>query len=165
MDPTRIVRPRFPDGYLEAPKSLLEWKTVEKRLTEAVNYWVCSVTPDGRPHAVPKWGVWVKGCFYFDGSSETKHARNLAANPAISVHLESGEQAVILNGKCQALACPDQHLAEQAAAEYRRKYSSLGYAPQPEQWNLGGLFEVTPLSVIAWTQFTENPTKFIFSEE
>jgi hypothetical protein len=47
------------------------------------------------------------------------------------------------------------------AAEYRRKYAQDGYAPQPDQWDKGGLFVVVPKTVLAWTQFTKDPTKFI----
>jgi nitroimidazol reductase NimA-like FMN-containing flavoprotein (pyridoxamine 5'-phosphate oxidase superfamily) len=164
MPVEKIIRPKFPEGYLEAPSRLLDWPEVEARLAEAIHYWVCSVTPSGRPHAVPKWGVWVEEHFYFDGSPETKHARNLALNPAVTLHLESGEQALIVNGTCRALAKPEPSAAETIAREYRRKYAALGYAPQADQWDNGGLFEISPRSVLTWTRFTEDPTKFIFSE-
>jgi hypothetical protein len=32
----------------------------------------------------------------------------------------------------------------------------------PDQWDNGGLFEVTPQTVLAWTKFTDDPTKFTF---
>lgn len=105
------------------------------------------------------------GRFYFDGSLETKHARNIAKNSAVTVHLESGEKPVIVNGRCNVLARPETPLAEKVAAEYSRKYRELGYAPEPQQWENGGLFEVIPQSVLAWTNFTENPTRFTFPVE
>ena len=157
-----IGRPQFPAGYLESPKRFMTWEEVERKLKEAIHYWVCSVQPDLHPHAVPKWGVWVEGHFYFDGSPQTKHARNLAHNPAVVVHLESGEQPVILNGLCQALERPGAELAVLIARAYTQKYAALGYSPLPDQWNNGGLFEVTAQTVLAWTQFTEDPTKFTF---
>jgi hypothetical protein len=45
---------------------------------------------------------------------------------------------------------------------YRKKYAAVGYSPEPNQWDEGGLYVFTPSQCIAWTSFTENPTKFIF---
>jgi nitroimidazol reductase NimA-like FMN-containing flavoprotein (pyridoxamine 5'-phosphate oxidase superfamily) len=157
-----ISRPHFPEGYLAEPKSYLSWPQVQEQFSAAIHYWVCTVTPDQHPHVVPKWGVWVNDHFYFDGSPQTRHARNLKLNPAVAVHLESGEQPVILNGTCQALDRPGPKLANKLAQRYSEKYTALGYTPSPDQWDNGGLFEVTPQTVLAWTKFTEDPTKFTF---
>jgi nitroimidazol reductase NimA-like FMN-containing flavoprotein (pyridoxamine 5'-phosphate oxidase superfamily) len=119
------------------------------------------VRPNGHPHVIPKWGVWVAGSFYFDGSPQTRHARNLEKNPFISLHLESGDQVVIVEGVGRAFDHPEAGTAEAVAAEYRCKYAQDGYAPQPDQWDKGGLFVVVPKTVLAWTQFTKDPTKFI----
>lgn len=162
--PPKITRPHFPEGYLENPTALLPWSHVEQRLSEAVNYWLCSVRPDGRPHAVPKWAVWVEGRIYFDGSPQTRHARNIALNPQVVVHLESGTDVVIVEGAAAALERPAPELARKIAAAYTAKYAGLGYAPGPEQWDNGGLFVIIPRQVLAWTQFTEDPTKFILAE-
>ncbi len=162
MTPPKITRPHFPKGYVDKPKKLLAWSQVEAQLSEAIHYWLCSVRPDGRPHVIPKWAVWVNGHLFFDGSPETRHARNIADNPRVAVHLESGERAVILEGIAHAVSTPSLELSEKVAQEYKTKYAALGYAPQPDQWDNGGLFEIIPHTVIAWTSFTEDPTKFIF---
>jgi len=157
----KIIRPDFPEGYLPDSTSLLDWDYVEECLRTAHNYWLCTVRPNGHPHVIPKWGVWVTGKFYFDGSPETRHARNLATNLYVSVHLESGDRVVILEGIGRAVSHPEAATAEVVAAEYRKKYAADGYAPQADQWDKGGLFVVTPKAVLAWTQFTKDPTKFI----
>lgn len=161
MSNPRIVRPHFPPGYAENPKALLPWSHVEQRLGDALNYWLCTVRPDGRPHAVPKWAVWLDGKIYFDGSPETRHARNIAANPAVVVHLESGSDVLIVEGTARESGQPAPELARRLAAAYAAKYHVMGYAPEPETWDAGGLFEIAPRSVIAWTSFTDDPTKFI----
>lgn len=159
----RIVRPHFPQGYVENPRTLLPWSHVEQRLTEARNYWLCSVRPSGRPHVIPKWAVWVNDHLYFDGSAQTRHAKNIATNPQVSMHLESGDDVIIMEGEVQAVAKPAPKLAQQIAAAYARKYADMGYAPSPEQWDDGGLFEITPHQVLAWTNFMDDPTKFILT--
>jgi len=158
------VRPHFPPGYVENAQSLLPWSHVEERLSSALHYWLCSVRPDGRPHAVPKWAVWADQKVYFDGSPQTRHARNIAANPAVSLHLESGSDVLIMEGTAREVGKPDPALAARLAGLYADKYRALGYAPEPTQWDAGGLFAITPHTVIAWTVFYENPTKFVLGE-
>lgn len=164
MQPVQVSRPIFPDGYLLNPTAWLDWNEVEQRLSQARNYWLCTVRPDSHPHAVPKWGVWLQGRFYFDGSPQTRHARNMAHNPQVTLHLESGEQVVIVEGTGKAVEKPEPELAQQIAAAYTQKYQQDGYAPQPDQWDEGGLFEVMPQVALAWTKFTDDPTRFIFQK-
>jgi nitroimidazol reductase NimA-like FMN-containing flavoprotein (pyridoxamine 5'-phosphate oxidase superfamily) len=160
MADPKISRPHFPKGYLENPKALLPWSHVEQRLSDALHYWLCTVRPDGRPHAVPKWAVYVDAKIYFDGSPETRHARNIAQNPQVVLHLESGEDVIIVEGTAKEYGKPAAELALQIAQAYAQKYADRGYAPEPDQWDEGGLFEITPHTVIAWTQFTDDPTRF-----
>jgi len=162
---TRVTRPKFPKGYVDNPKSEVPWDEVEKRLTESKNYWMCSVRPNGRPHVVPRWAVYVDGRIYYDGSPETRHVRNIVENPNVSVHLESGQEAIILDGTCRPISKPEARLAKQVSKAYSAKYKSEGYAPKPDQWDEGGLYVFTPRQCIAWTVFFENPTKFVFEEQ
>jgi len=162
VNPPRIVRPEFPPGYADNPASFLTWERVEAKLAESKNYWLCSVRPDGRPHTVPRWGVFLDNKFYYDGSPETRHAQNLAINPHVALHLESGDEAVILEGESHPASKPDPELAARLAEGYRAKYAAHGYSPEPTQWDNGGLFLFTPRQCLAWTVFYENPTKFIF---
>lgn len=157
----KTTRPTFPKGYVDNPISEVSWEYVEKRLTDSVNYWLCTVRPNGAPHVVPRWGVFVDGKFYYDGSPETRHARNLESNSKTSLHLESGSDVVIMDGESAPAPKPSKELAERLAAEYKRKYESEGYAPEPTQWDEGGLYVFTPRQCLAWTKFFENPTKFV----
>ncbi len=165
MKSPQVSRPIFPKGYVDNPKSTLAWEAVEKRLVDAKNYWLCSVRPNGHPHAIPRWGVFVRRKFYYDGSPETRHARNLVHNPHVALHLESGDQALIVEGSSQEAGRPAPDLAAELAQAYRIKYQSFGYAPEPNQWDEGGLFVFTPRKVLAWTNFMDDPTRFIFTEE
>jgi len=90
----------MPEGYgvPETDEGLLDWSWAVTRLESALNYWFATTRSDGRPHAMPAWAVWLDGALYFEGSPMTRRARNLAANPAVVVHLESGDDVVILEG-------------------------------------------------------------------
>jgi len=162
MNQPKITRPTFPPGYVDHPTSEVSWEYVAQRLSEAKNYRLCSVRPDGRPHVIPRWAVYVDGKVYYDGSSKTRHARNILENPYISLHLESGDQVVILEGTSQQAERPSPELAQKLAQAYKTKYAVHGYAPEPNQWDEGGLYVFTIQQVIAWTNFLTNPTKFVF---
>ena len=95
----RASRPRMGGyGVPQSTQGMLPWSFARERLERARNYWVCTVRPDGRPHAAPVWGVWAKNALYFETARTSQKARNLAANPAIVVHLESGDEVVIIEG-------------------------------------------------------------------
>ncbi|MBN1874955.1 MAG: pyridoxamine 5'-phosphate oxidase family protein [Anaerolineae bacterium] len=165
MRSPKVGRPLFPKGYVENPSGLLSWSHVVQRLTDAKNYWLCTVRPDGRPHVIPKWAVWVDDKIYFDGSSETRHARNIAANPRVALHLESGDDVVIVEGVCRVVSAPSSALGVKLAQAYAAKYAEIGYAPSPDQWDTGGLFEIIPYMALAWTSFAEDPTKFVLDND
>src|SRR5574339_608650 len=118
MSDPKVIRPTFPPGYVEHPTGQLTWDYVEQQLTEVKHYWLCSVRPDGRPHVVPRWCVYVDGKIYYDGSPETRHAINIQANPNVTVHLESGWEAIILEGTAKTAEKPSPELGKKLAQAY-----------------------------------------------
>jgi hypothetical protein len=114
---------------------------------------------------VPRWAVFIDGKIYYDGSPETRHSRNIESNPNTSINLESGTEAIMLEGKSVPAEKPSPELGQKLSQEYKKKYKDFGYAPEPNTWDGGGLFVFTPRQCIAWTSFTENPTKFVFETE
>lgn len=115
---------RFPAAYGTpgGPDSLLPWSYVEERFRAASNYWITTVGPNARPHERPVDGVWIGGALCFGGSPETRWVRNLVANPAISVHLSSEAEAIILEGAAELVVNPSHPLAGPSLAASKRKY-------------------------------------------
>jgi nitroimidazol reductase NimA-like FMN-containing flavoprotein (pyridoxamine 5'-phosphate oxidase superfamily) len=162
-------RPVFPEGYgLPATTDgLLEWAAVEARLVAANTYWLATVRPDGRPHVVPRWGVWVDGRFFYDGAPTTLHAQNLEANPACALHLESAEseQSVIVEGRSLATSAEPGGLGARISEAFG-KYHAKGYSPAPDAWageGGGGLRVLTPVRAMAWFTFPTDATRFTFT--
>ena len=158
-------RPIMPDGYgvPENDNGLLPWSFVEERMIAAKNYWIGTASSRGTPAATPVWGAWVDGKLYFDGAPTTRRGKNISANPRVVVHLESGDEVVILEGRTVILSgAPDRALAEKVAAAYRDKYAQFGYSPNADQWDGGGLFIFTPKKVMGWSKFPENVTRWKF---
>lgn len=164
-EPSR-ERPTLPAGYgLPASSDgLLTWDQVEPRLREARHYWLASVRPDGRPHSVPRWGVWVEGRFWYDGAPTTRHTRNVEANSAVTLTLESGTEVVIVEGESQATRADAEGLGGRLAEAFA-KYADSGYSPGPDSWSGqdgGGLRVITPRRVLAWFDFPTDCTRFTF---
>ncbi len=82
------------------------WSKATDLLAPARNYWVGSTLPNGRPHAMPVWGIWQDDTLYFATGRNSRKARNLAANPAVVIHLESGDEVVILEGEIEEVRDP-----------------------------------------------------------
>ncbi len=151
--PNTRERPDVPKDYglPDDDDGMLEWSWAEERLARAMNYWIATVRPDGRPHATPVWGVWHEGTLYFDGSGETRRMKNISANPEVSVHLESGDEVVILEGRAESAPVPpDRAFATQLAGLYKAKYAAHEYAPEPSQWDEGGLYVIRPRRALGW---------------
>lgn len=161
----RVDRPELPDGYgLEDAGPFLSWDEVVGRLAASRNYWLSTTRPDGRPHIVPRWGVWLEGAFWYDGSPKTRHARNLSDNSACVLHLESGDEVTIVEGTSSPSAPVVGDLGLHLSEEYGRKYAPT-YSPGPDAWSdeiAGGLRVLTPSKVIAWADYPKGLTRFTF---
>src|SRR5579864_1721367 len=93
-------RPHAPGyGLPESNKGLLPWSWAEQRLKKSHNYWITTVKPDGSPHTMVVWGLWIDGRFLFSTGSKSRKARNLAENLRCVVCTEDAHEAVIVEGK------------------------------------------------------------------
>jgi hypothetical protein len=134
-------------GVPEEGGELVPWSFVIERIRESGAYWLVTVRPGGRPHAMPVWGVFVDDDLYLETDPGTRKARNLAANPRVVVHPDGADEAVIVEGSASAFV-PPRELGKRIAAEFTRKHP--GYRPSASEWDNGGLFRIVPEVVFAW---------------
>jgi hypothetical protein len=93
-------RPRMPKYGIPADrKGLLSWRWAKQRLERSHNYWITTVRPDGAPHTMVVWGLWLGGSFWFSTGSRSRKARNLAANARCVVCTERADEAVVVEGE------------------------------------------------------------------
>lgn len=141
-----------------AGQGLLPWSYVEERMADAHNYWVVTASSQGLPHAVPVWGIWYQGAFYFATGADSRKGQNLADNPRLVVHLESGDETVILEGTAQRL--PAGEFFEQLSAAYQAKYQVSLPGDDPT-------YQLLPARAFAWIEqdFPNTATRWLFDEK
>ena len=149
-------RPQMPAAYGLAgePDGQLEWSSVVAQLTSARNYWVCTTRPDGRPHAMPVWGLWFGDAVVFSTDPASRKGRNLAARPEAVVHLESGDDVVILEGRVEGFGGDFGASAD----AYQAKYA---FRPEPGPDH--GVYAMRPRIVLAWREvdFPRSATRWV----
>jgi hypothetical protein len=153
VDPTRS-RPRFPAGYGIASddEGMLDWSWAEERLVTSRNYWIVTTREDGSPHVAPVWGLWVDDALVFGTSPESRKARNLERDRRVAMHLESGDEAVIVEGLADRT-----HFDERMADLYAAKYD---FRPDPGP----GWWRIDPRVALAWLEsdYPSTATRFRF---
>jgi nitroimidazol reductase NimA-like FMN-containing flavoprotein (pyridoxamine 5'-phosphate oxidase superfamily) len=128
-------------------------------MTAAKVYWISTVDPKGRPHATPVDGLWIDDRLYFGGSPATRRNRNLAANSAVCVHLESGSEVVILHGEADELRSISHDLAVRLSEASFQKYA-YGHKPEEYEASPGGTFVFRAGVVYAWKNFPRDVTRW-----
>jgi len=153
----------MPEGYGidRATEGLLPWSYVGERMASSRNYWVGTTRPNGRPHVAPVWGVWLDEAFYFSSDPASVKGRNLAANPELVVHLESGDEVVILEGIAEAVT--DQAILARFVDAYDAKYQYRPDISNPAY----GFYRLRPRVVFAWRErdFPQSATRWVFDRD
>jgi general stress protein 26 len=146
-------RPEFEPGYgISADEEgMLEWSWAEERLLASRNYWIVTAGADGEPAAAPVWGVWADGAVHFGTDPSSRKGRNIARDPRVVVHLESGDEVVILHGEAEVVEVDDSVLDA-----YDTKY---GHRPPSKR-----LFRLRPRRALAWREadYPKTATRFDF---
>ena len=140
---------------------LLPWSWAQERLQSSRNYWLTSTWPDGRPHAMPVWGMWHQEEFWFSSSNGSRKARNLLVNPRCMVATEDAENPVILEGTARLITSPPE--LDLMLTLENTKYST-SYGIEMLDPTLNASFRVRP----SWAfglqagDFTGSPTRWEF---
>jgi hypothetical protein len=159
----KVGIPHMPALYIsQHKKKFLPWTHAEERLVQSRSYWICTTRPDGRPHSMPVWGMWVDGALYFGTGRQTQKSKNIANNPAVSIHLESGDDVVILEGHAVEADITEKKLRAKLDAECKRKYN-MPLLVMPESIT----YRVRPRVVLAWLEkdFPTNSTRWEFEAD
>jgi nitroimidazol reductase NimA-like FMN-containing flavoprotein (pyridoxamine 5'-phosphate oxidase superfamily) len=138
---------------------MLPWETVREQLTTSRNYWIISTRPDGKPHAAPVWGLWLDEAFYFSTDPKSRKGKNIVASPEIVMHLESGDDVVILEGRLEEVTDTDE--LNRFADAYEAKYEFRPDVTDP-QWGI--YYKLKARLAFAWREkdFPTSATRWVF---
>jgi hypothetical protein len=148
-------------GYeemLDAGSGLMPFRWAAERLERARSYWLATTRPDGRPHAMPVWGIWLDGRLWFSTGHHSRKAHNLAASPACVVFPESADEAVIIEGTAERVTDPA------TLARFKEFYGAKYH------WDLdlglGPIFAVRPHVAFGFIESPNpdkgSPTRWVF---
>lgn len=121
----------------------LPWSHAVTKLNRSRNLWLVTSSSDGRPHALPVWGVWdddVPG-FFWSCSPNSRKARNVAANPQVCVMADDTVECISVEGRARAVTDPatldrwiERYLAkyagEEVTADFIRAHASFELVPE-----------------------------------
>ena len=155
----RASSARMTPGYgITAGPRTADWSEVAVKIEASRNYWICTARKDGRPHAMPVWGVWLEGALYFSTDPNSVKGRNLRRTGKVVVHLESGDDVVILEGSVERVT--DGETLAAFADLYNAKYE---FRPDPDDPN-GWTFCLNPTVANTWLErdFPNSATRWEF---
>ena len=159
----------MPDYGVEAGSwEPLPWSWAAERLAANRNFWVVTVSPDGRPHAMPVWGVWADDDqrFAFSCGPRARKARNLAANPQATVMVDDTVECLSLEGRAEPV--PDEKRREQWIERYLAKYQSMAPDLNADFLRAHLMLEFVPDRAFAVIEreadFSTRATRWVFSE-
>jgi hypothetical protein len=118
---SKASRPYMPGyGLLPADQGsgLKPWSYAVERFTRTRGYWIATTCPDGRPHCVPIWGVWLRDVFAFSTSAQSRKAKNLGRDPRVVIGVEPTEDSIVLEGVATLMQDAE------FVAEFKRVYAA-----------------------------------------
>jgi Pyridoxamine 5'-phosphate oxidase len=117
----------------------MRWEAVEQQLRESGLYWVTGVG-DEHPHPRPVWGVWADDVLHLSIGTPALR-RQLAADPRVTVHLDSGTDVVIVEGTADVPVPTAIALIKTYEAKYDYAYDVEVYGP---------FTRILPSTIVAW---------------
>ena len=150
-------------GYGTQPASagsgLLSWTWACERLAASHDYWLATAIPDGGPHLMPVWAVWLDAALWFSGSNGSRKTRNLRADGRCSLATDSAAQPVVVSGVAEVVT--DQaalrRMLDAENAKYGTDYSIETLDPAS---NTCFLVRPTWVFGLDTADFTGSPTRW-----
>jgi Pyridoxamine 5'-phosphate oxidase len=105
----------------------IPWDRARERFEEdagiSPTHWLATVRPDGRPHVMPVWTLWVDGAFYFVAGATTRMRKNFVQHAHCVIAVESSGLDLVVEGEATKVS-DDTRLQRIASA-----YAAQGWHP------------------------------------
>jgi PPOX class probable F420-dependent enzyme len=117
-----------------------------------------SVMPDGSPHVVPLWFVWLEDAIFVSCSSSSRAFANVRRDPRVSLEFDRGRSwtelaGVLVRGRAEPLGPDDPSARRPLSAwfeKYRSELAGEGFAAYAEQVPEPVLLRVRPERLARW---------------
>ena len=129
-----------------SPQELDDYLTVQRTAR------VATLGPDGRPHVIPLWFVWVEGALFVNTTRGNRSVKNLEGNPAAAATIDDGETYDALRGVTMAgemREADDDPRLDAVVAAFSRKYFA-GNAPHFAAWRNRFFLKLVPDRISSW---------------
>jgi PPOX class probable F420-dependent enzyme len=157
----RPFMPGYGISLADQGSGLILWAEAQRRLTVSHDYWCATARPDGRPHVMPVWGVWLDDRLWFSSSLGSRKARNLAAEPRCTLTTDDALNPVVVDGVAERVTGTGPIAAFVDAVNGKYDADMTVEFQDPA---VNGTFAVRPITVIALTHgdFQGSPTRWRF---
>jgi PPOX class probable F420-dependent enzyme len=147
-------------GIAEGDEGMLEWDAVRDRLAASHNYWLATVRPDGRPHVMPVWAVWLDDAIWCSSAVGSRKVRNLRVRPACTITTEDGRRPAVVDGVADIVTDPERIRAFLDATN--DKYQA-GLTIDFLDAAVNATIRIEPREIFALDEerFTATPTRFV----
>jgi hypothetical protein len=104
------------------------------------------------------WGLWLADAFWFSTDPSSRKGRDLAANPEAVLHLESGDDVVMVEGVAERKSVGAD--LSRFVGLYQKKYGFHIDAHNPSY----GIYRIKPRIAYAWFEknFANSATRWFF---
>ena len=167
MTEPRAERPYMPDYGVDSPEwEALPWSWAAERLAASKNLWVVTASADGRPHAMPVWGVWDDDDhrFAFSCAPRARKARNLQENPNAVIMVDDTVECLSVEG--QAAPVHDGERKHHWVDRYLTKYKPYSEDLSADFIYQNLILEFTPSKAFAIiereAEFSTRATRWVF---
>jgi nitroimidazol reductase NimA-like FMN-containing flavoprotein (pyridoxamine 5'-phosphate oxidase superfamily) len=128
---------------------------------------VATLLPDGDPHVVPLWFVWLEEGVYVTCRRSSRVWANLVRDPRVALEFDRGRawpehQGLMLSGRAELLGA-DHPAAKQAISAWFEKYRTdlggSGFEMYADQVAEPALFRLRPDRIAAWSNGGSRPAQ------
>jgi general stress protein 26 len=164
--PVPEIDPRFSDPGAAATS----WDETRGALEAAQLFWITTVRADGRPHVTPLVAVWLDDAIHFCTGATEQKARNLVANPHVTLMTGCNRWDVGLDVVVEgdAVVVLDDDLLTRLAAAWAAKWDGQWqFRPvnggfQHEDGGDALVFSVRPTKILAFAKGNFSHTRYRF---
>lgn len=101
--------------------TVAEWLDAQAQFQQATKYWLTTINPNGKPHVMPIFSIWLDDCVYFTSNPDAQKAKNIAQNPHCVITADGKTLDVIIEGEVQRVT--DKDTLEKVRQRYADKYN------------------------------------------